>query len=338
MAVEHLSKKFPRIYEKRRTTPTLFHLFLLYSKVDRRSPGWHGPKSPSRAPTGRGPGAATPAGLPQGRPAHSETLGGAAWTRRLTLLRVPPSSEPPRPSVGAHNTRAAWPTGFTGWKLSAEQRCAAASSRLTPSPSDRSGRASTSRSGIRVPKEPELQARRLFFPPPPSCPGARGDFAHCCTVAAFGRTQRAKPGQPSGPPGQISRSGPSLRPPAPTGNQLLNPTPRVGVGWEPLSLFRKSWGQRLSPGALWSVSRLAPALHLARWGGGVGRQPTCASCGEWGAGGTESLLERQCPTSAGRRCGSGAEVTWCPRAGPAEAGLSLLTIPPPILTVGSSSI
>lgn len=113
------------------------------------------------------------AGLPTPRPSA-----GPAWTRRLTSLPVPPSSEPPRPSVGAHNTRVAWPAGFTGWKLSAEPRCAAASSRLAPSPSDRRGRASISRSGIRVPKEPELEARCLFFPPPLSCPGARGDFTH----------------------------------------------------------------------------------------------------------------------------------------------------------------
>ena len=117
MAVEHLSKKFPGIYEKRSTTPTLFQLRLLYPEVERRSPGWHGPRSPRRAPTGPGPGAATPAGLPQGRPAHSGTLGGAAWTSRPTSLRAPSSSEPPRPSVGTHNTWAAWPTGFIGWKL-----------------------------------------------------------------------------------------------------------------------------------------------------------------------------------------------------------------------------
>lgn len=79
---------------------------------------------------------------------------GPAWTRRLTSLPVPPSSEPPRPSVGAHNTWAAWPTGFIGGKLSPEPRCAAASSRLAPSPSDigRRRRAPTARSGIGSPK------------------------------------------------------------------------------------------------------------------------------------------------------------------------------------------
>lgn len=74
------------------------------------------------------------------------------------------------------------------------EACAAASSRLAPSPNDLgwSRCAPTARSGIRVPKEPELEARRLFLPPPLSCPGARGegsatlDFAHGCTVAAFG--------------------------------------------------------------------------------------------------------------------------------------------------------
>ena len=101
---------------------------------------------------------------------------------------------PSRPSVGAHNTWAAWSTGFIGQKLSAEPRCTAAGSRLAPSPSDLgwSRRAPTARSAIWVPKEPELEARRLFLPPPLSCPGARGegsatlDFAHGCTVAAFG--------------------------------------------------------------------------------------------------------------------------------------------------------
>lgn len=71
------------------------------------------------------------AGLSTPRPSA-----GPAWTRRLTSLPVQPSSEPPLPRVGAHNTWAAWPTGFIRWKLSAEPRGAAASSRLAPSPSD----------------------------------------------------------------------------------------------------------------------------------------------------------------------------------------------------------
>ena len=121
---------------------------------------------------------------------------------------------------------------------------------------------------------------------------------------------------------------PALRPAASAGNKLLNPTPRVRVRVEPLSLFRKSWGQR-SFGQSSSSCPPPGSLGLA----GAGREPSCASCWEWGAGGTESLLESQCPTSGGRRSGRGAEVTWCPRAGPAEVGLSLLTIPPPIHTV-----
>ena len=156
-------------------------------EVERRSPGWHGPRSPSRAPTGRDPELRPQQAFPR---AGLPTLGPSARPGPGGSLRPGPS----RPSVGAHNTWAAWSTGFIGQKLSAEPRCTAARSRLAPSPSDLgwSRRAPTARSGIWVPKEPELEARRLFLPPSLSCPGARGegsatlDFAHGCTVAAFG--------------------------------------------------------------------------------------------------------------------------------------------------------
>ena len=188
VAVEQLSKKFPGMYEKRSTTPTLFQLCLLYPKwrggpQGGMAPGAQVERQPggtrSCDPSRPSPGPACPLWDPRrGRPGP----GGS--------LRPGPS----RPSVGAHNTWAAWSTGFIGQKLSAEPRCTAAGSRLAPSPSDLgwSRRAPTARSAIWVPKEPELEARRLFLPPPLSCPGARGegsatlDFAHGCTVAAFG--------------------------------------------------------------------------------------------------------------------------------------------------------
>lgn len=193
------------MYEKRNTTPTLFQLCLLYPEVERGSPGWHGPRSPRRANQG-GPELRPQQAFPRASLPTQRPSAGPAWTRRLTLLPVPPSSKPPLPSVGAHNTWAAWPTGFIGWKLSAEPRCAAASSCLAPSPSDlgRRRRSPTARSGIGSPKS--LNSRLGISAELPWSPrGGQRDprlrpRLHCSSIRAGPR--RASRVSPQGP-GQV---------------------------------------------------------------------------------------------------------------------------------------
>lgn len=100
-----------------------------------------------------GTGATAPAGLPQGPACPSaRPSAGPAWTRQLlapgpALLRVPTTKRRSSQHVGGVAHRFYW------WKLSAEPRCAAASSCLAPSPSDLGQRdAPTARSGIGSPR------------------------------------------------------------------------------------------------------------------------------------------------------------------------------------------